>query len=185
MSTDRAEELFSQWLKEIGVNAEAHPELDSTPRRFTALARRWLIRDSADRPTIEPIPAPPNSGRIVIRDIAFHSWCVHHLVPFFGRVHVVYDPAECIVGFGSVPRLVGWLARGPRLQEDLVNDVRSALQTALSPAGLVVACEARQMCMELTGATDTARTLVVSGTGTLEGNAGYQAVERFLEKGSG
>lgn len=152
-------------LEALGATADADPELADTPRRFAALLRD-RFRPTAPAATLEPLDAGPNPGPVALRDLPFHALCVHHVVPFFGHVHLWYQPDRRIVGFGAVGRLLDSLCRRPQLQERLVDQLADHFASEIAPRQLVVASEARQMCMELTGACKTGTTIAVASRGT-------------------
>jgi GTP cyclohydrolase I len=162
--SDPAAKAFADFLAELGVNTGSDPEMAETPRRYAALLRDWFVQPP--RPEVHAIPLPAGGGDpVIIKDLPFHSLCVHHVVPFFGHVHVAYLPADHIVGFGSVGRLLDWCSRKPQLQERLVVELADALEEVLRPRALVVTCKARQMCMEMTGATSHGNTIAMSARG--------------------
>ncbi|MFH1006109.1 MAG: GTP cyclohydrolase I FolE, partial [Candidatus Latescibacterota bacterium] len=89
---------------------------------------------------------------ILVRDISFHSICEHHLLPFFGKVHIAYVPAkDRITGFSSLARVVNLFSHRPQLQERLTTDIADALVEALRPRGVLVVIEAEQLCMAMRG----------------------------------
>lgn len=90
---------------------------------------------------------------VMVRDIAFASFCEHHLVPFTGRAHVAYIPGEDgrITGLSKIARLVDGYARRPQVQERLTTQIADALQTVLKPDGVFVVIEAEHMCMSVRG----------------------------------
>jgi GTP cyclohydrolase IA len=162
--SDPAANAFAAFLAELGVDASTDPELAETPRRYASLLRDWFVQPP--RPYVTPIPLPAGGGDpVIIKDLPFHSLCVHHVVPFFGHVHVAYIPAAHIVGFGAVGRLLDWCSRKPQLQERLVVDLADALEDVLKPRALLVTCKARQMCMEMTGAAPHGNTIAVAARG--------------------
>jgi GTP cyclohydrolase IA len=88
---------------------------------------------------------------VLVKDIDFYSLCEHHLLPFFGRVHVAYIPDGRIVGLSKLPRMVGMFARRLQFQERLTTDIASALETVLRPKGVAVVGEAIHLCMMMRG----------------------------------
>ncbi|MFQ5669962.1 MAG: GTP cyclohydrolase I FolE [Acidobacteriota bacterium] len=92
-----------------------------------------------------------DDGLILIRDVEFYSLCEHHLLPFFGRVHVAYLPVGRIIGFSRIPRLVEHFARRLQVQERLTSQVATALEQAVSPAGAACMVEAFHLCMAMRG----------------------------------
>jgi GTP cyclohydrolase I len=129
------------------------PGLAETPARF-AKAMRFLTggyeAEPADVVGHGVFPAE-GDGVVVVRDVEFHSLCEHHLLPFFGRVHVAYQPASRIIGLSKIPRLVDLYARRLQVQERITEQVADALMRLLEPKGVLVVAEARHLCMAMRG----------------------------------
>ncbi len=92
-----------------------------------------------------------SSEMVVVRDIEFYSMCEHHMLPFFGRVHVAYIPNGKVVGLSKIPRVVDIFARRLQIQEQLTEQIADALMNAINPKGIGVVASARHMCMEMRG----------------------------------
>ena len=88
---------------------------------------------------------------VVVRDIPFHSLCEHHVLPFFGRVHIAYLPAGKVVGLSKLARLVDVFARRLQMQERFTRQVAETIDELVRPRGVGVAVEARHMCVEMRG----------------------------------
>jgi GTP cyclohydrolase I len=88
---------------------------------------------------------------VIVRDIEFFSMCEHHLLPFFGKVHVGYLPDKHVIGLSKIPRIVDMFARRLQLQERLTQQVAETLRDVLQPRGVAVICEARHFCMMMRG----------------------------------
>ena len=88
---------------------------------------------------------------MIVRDLEFHSLCIHHFVPFFGRVHIAYLPGEHIVGISGPARLVDFYSHRPQLQERLTRQIADHLERLVHPRGVAVMIEARHLCMEMRG----------------------------------
>jgi GTP cyclohydrolase I len=88
---------------------------------------------------------------VIVRDIEFFSMCEHHMLPFFGRVHVAYLPDTKVLGLSKIPRLVDAFARRLQIQERLTQQIAETLQELLNPRGVGVICEARHFCMMMRG----------------------------------
>jgi GTP cyclohydrolase IA len=90
-------------------------------------------------------------GMVIVKDIEMFSLCEHHLLPFFGRVHVAYIPQGKVIGLSKVPRLVDVFARRLQVQERLTTQIADAIESAIKPRGVGVVVEARHLCMMMRG----------------------------------
>ena len=88
---------------------------------------------------------------VVVKDIEFFSMCEHHMLPFFGKMHVAYLPKTKVIGLSKIPRLVDAFARRLQIQERLTQEVAQTLYEILDPVGVGVICEARHFCMMMRG----------------------------------
>ncbi|QCD53380.1 GTP cyclohydrolase I FolE [Campylobacter sp. RM16192] len=92
-----------------------------------------------------------NNEMVMMRDIEFYSLCEHHLLPIIGRVHVAYIPNGRVVGLSKIPRMVNIFARRLQIQEQMTEQIASAIQDVIKPKGVGVVIEARHMCVEMRG----------------------------------
>ena len=123
--------------------------LRETPRRVAAAYAQLLTPEPFSLTTF-----PNDAGYdelVVVRDIPFHSLCMHHLLPFGGVAHVAYLPGERIVGLSKLARVVELFARDLQLQERLTMQVARFLEEHLEPKGVGVVIEAEHLCMSLRG----------------------------------
>ena len=88
---------------------------------------------------------------VIVKDIEMFSLCEHHLLPFFGKVHVAYIPAGKVVGLSKIPRLVDTFARRLQVQERLTVQIAETIQKAIRPLGVGVVVEARHLCVMMRG----------------------------------
>lgn len=92
-----------------------------------------------------------NSEMVLEKDIAFHSVCEHHMLPFFGKVHIAYIPNGKVVGLSKLARTVEVFARRLQLQEQLTEQIADALMEHMKPQGVLVMVKAEHMCMTMRG----------------------------------
>jgi GTP cyclohydrolase I len=145
-------------------------DLRETPRRVAAAYAELLTHEPVSLTTF-----PNDAGYdelVVVREIPFHSLCMHHLLPFHGVVHVAYLPGERIVGLSKLARVVELYARELQLQERLTMQVAQCLQRHLRPKGVGVVIEAEHLCMSLRGVQKAgARTTTSALLGLLRDDA--------------
>ncbi len=99
---------------------------------------------------------------VIVKDIEMYSLCEHHLLPFFGRVHIAYIPKGKVVGLSKLPRLVDLFARRLQVQERMTRQIADALQATVQPLGVGVVVEAQHLCMMMRGVEKQASRTVTS-----------------------
>ena len=150
--TSNYEWLVRQQLGLLGENPNREGLL-KTPERV-AKSMQWLTRgyglEVADI-VGDAIFEETHENMVLVRDIEFYSLCEHHMLPFFGQVHVAYIPDGRIVGLSKLPRLVDMYARRLQVQERLTEEIASAIEESLHPRGVGVVIEASHLCMMMRG----------------------------------
>lgn len=106
---------------------------------------------------------------VVVKDIDFYSLCEHHILPFFGKVHVAYIPNGRITGLSKIARVVDVYARRLQVQERLTTQIKECIQKTLNPLGVMVVVEAEHLCMQMRGVQKQhAMTVTSDFTGAFE-----------------
>jgi GTP cyclohydrolase I len=145
-------ELVYQQLLQLGEDPD-RAGLLRTPERVER-SMRWLTRGyelSVHDVVGSAIFDEDHHNMVIVKDIEMYSLCEHHLLPFFGKVHVAYIPDGKIVGLSKLPRVVEVFARRLQVQERMTEQIASALMEVLQPQGVGVVIEAAHLCMMMRG----------------------------------
>jgi len=146
------ERLIYELLTQLGEDP-TREGLKETPKRMARLYREltqgyhtdpWQIIGGA-------IFEVDYDSMVILKDIEFYSLCEHHLVPFFGHVHVGYIPKGKVIGASKIPRVVDLFARRLQLQERMTEEIAQFLEEAIQPLGLGVVVEGFHLCMAMRG----------------------------------
>lgn len=139
-------------VRELGEDLE-RDGLARTPERIEKALRYLTSGYSADLQEIVngALFDVKYDEVVIVRDIEFFSMCEHHMLPFFGKVHVAYLPNKKVIGLSKLPRIVDVFARRLQIQERLTQQVAETLQNLIDPRGVAVVCEARHFCMMMRG----------------------------------
>ena len=152
MENDPVAGLISALLKEL-AEAPGRDGLLKTPERVARAMRFFTEGYSQD--TVKEINGAlfdvEYDEMVLVREIDFYSLCEHHMVPFFGRVHVAYIPEKKVIGLSKIPRLVEIFARRLQVQERLTMQIAQTLDEVLKPKGVAVVVEAKHLCMMMRG----------------------------------
>ena len=151
MDTKKIEKLVHDLLIELGEDI-GREGLAHTPERV-ARACKDLFSGYTQNPRdfVREFASENYDEMIICKDIDFFSTCEHHLMPFFGKVHIGYIPGSTILGISKLPRIVDMFARRLQNQERLTMQVGNTLNELLKPHGVGVVIEARHLCMMARG----------------------------------
>ena len=149
---DPIEGLVRSMLKELGEDS-GRDGLVRTPARMAAAMRTFTEGYQKDPHVLlnGALFDVDYDEMVLVKDIDFYSLCEHHLLPFFGKVHVAYIPNGKVLGLSKVPRVVQMYARRLQVQERLTMQVAGTLEDVLQPKGVGVVIEASHLCMAMRG----------------------------------
>ncbi|MGH9492229.1 MAG: GTP cyclohydrolase I FolE [Terriglobales bacterium] len=152
MKQAETQELLHELLVRLGEDPE-RDGLVRTPERMER-ALQYLTRGYNEDPEKMLKGAlfdVSYDEMVIVKDIEMFSLCEHHMLPFFGKVHVAYIPNGKVIGLSKIPRLVDIFARRLQVQERLTTQIAEAIQRAIEPQGVGVVIEARHLCMMMRG----------------------------------
>ncbi len=146
------EDLVQEMLVRLGE--DPHREgLQQTPQRVRK-SLQFLTRGYTEDPEAllkGALFTVTYDEMVIVKDIEMFSLCEHHLLPFFGKVHVAYIPNGKVIGLSKVPRLVELFSRRLQIQERLTTQIAETIQKVIEPQGVGVVIEARHLCMMMRG----------------------------------
>ncbi|MDR0832758.1 MAG: GTP cyclohydrolase I FolE [Candidatus Symbiothrix sp.] len=143
---------YSEILKLLGEDP-TREGLQKTPERV-AKSMLFLTKGYEQKPSeilSSAIFMEDYKQMVIVKDIDFYSMCEHHLLPFFGKVHVAYIPNHAITGLSKIPRIVEVFARRLQVQERMTTQIKNCIQQTLNPLGVMVVIEAQHLCMQMRG----------------------------------
>src|ERR1035437_3517692 len=146
------DELVREMLVRLGEDPDREG-LVRTPARVEK-AMQFLVkgyRDDPDALLRKALFTVSYDEMVIVKDIEMFSLCEHHLLPFFGKVHVAYIPNGKVIGLSKIPRLIEVFSRRLQIQERLTTQIAEAIQNTIEPQGVGVVIEARHLCMMMRG----------------------------------
>ncbi|MFI1745907.1 MULTISPECIES: GTP cyclohydrolase I FolE [Thalassobellus] len=162
--TDDVKDRYKNIIEDLGENTEREG-LVKTPER-AAKAMQFLTQGYNQDP-VEILKGAmfkeSYNEMVIVKDIELYSLCEHHILPFFGKVHIAYIPNGYIVGLSKLPRIVDVFARRLQVQERLTEQILDCINDTLKPQGVAVVIEASHMCMMMRGVQKQSSTTTTSG----------------------
>jgi len=147
---------FENLVREILVRLGEDPAREGllrTPERvhhaFEFLTKGY--RQDPDTMLKEALFTVSYDEMVIVKDVEVFSLCEHHMLPFFGKVHVAYIPNGKVIGLSKIPRLIEIFSRRLQIQERLTTQIAETIQKAIQPQGVGVVIEARHLCMMMRG----------------------------------
>ena len=171
INQDKIEEAVRLLLEGIGENVSREGLVDTPGRiaRMYAEIFSGMEEDAADH--LSRVFTVDNNEMVLEKDIVFYSMCEHHMLPFYGRVHVAYVPDGKVVGLSKLARTVEVYARRLQIQEQMTSQIADAIMEYLNPQGVMVVVEAEHLCMTMRGVQKPgSQTVSIATRGVFEGN---------------
>lgn len=152
ISSTALEHLVHQMLVELGEDPRREG-LAKTPHRVSKSMQFLTKGYHEDVTTLlnGAIFQEEYKEMVIVKDIDYFSMCEHHMLPFYGKIHIAYIPNGKIVGLSKIPRLVDMFARRLQVQERMTKQIADTLYDVLNPEGVAVVCEGKHMCMMMRG----------------------------------
>ena len=175
VDTDKIKRAVVMLLEAVGEDPEREG-LVETPERIAKMYEEILggMKEDA-REHLSKVFTVDSDEMVIERDIQFYSMCEHHMLPFFGNVHIAYIPKGKVVGLSKLARTVEVFARRLQLQERMTAQIADAIMEQLEPAGVMIVCEAEHLCMTMRGVKKPGtRTVNVVTRGVFSGNETLQ-----------
>ena len=146
------EELVREMIVRLGEDPKREGLLNTPDRVHRAMAQ--LTRGYQEDPETllrGALFSVTYDEMVIVKDIEMFSLCEHHMLPFFGKVHVAYIPNGKVIGLSKIPRLVEVFSRRLQVQERLTTQIAETIQNTIEPLGVGVVIEARHLCMMMRG----------------------------------
>ena len=160
---NKIESAVNDILLEIGEDPQREGLL-RTPHRVAKAYKELTSGYHMDVNTIlnDALFTVEYSEMVVVTNIEFHSLCEHHMLPFYGQVHVAYIPDTKVVGLSKIPRIVDMFAKRLQVQEKMTQQIADTIQNALNPKGVGVVVSGHHMCMSMRGVGKKAARMTTS-----------------------
>lgn len=151
VNKEKVEEAVRMFLEAVGEDPD-RPALQGTPDRIARMSEELFSgTDEAAEEALSVTFDCSNDDIVLEKDIQFYSLCEHHLLPFFGKVHIAYIPDGRVAGLSKLARTVEAYARRAQIQEQMTQQIADAMMKYLAPKGVLVAAEAEHLCMSMRG----------------------------------
>ena len=180
INQDKIEEAVRLLLEGIGedVNREGLADTPERIARMYAEIFSGMEENAAEH--LSRVFTVDNNEMVLEKDIVFYSMCEHHMLPFYGKVHVAYVPDGKVVGLSKLARTVEVYARRLQLQEQMTSQIADAIMEYLAPQGVMVVVEAEHLCMTMRGVKKPgSQTVSIATRGVFEENEMLQ--NRFFQ----
>lgn len=170
MDKEKIKQAVTLFLEGIGEDTKREGLIE-TPERIAQMCEELFAGyESSAAEHLGRTFSSKQTGLVVEKDITFYSVCEHHLLPFYGKVHIGYIPDGRVVGLSKLARTVEVYARRAQIQEQLTDQIADAVMDILEPRAVLVMIEAEHMCMTMRGIKKPgSKTVTISTRGCAEG----------------
>jgi GTP cyclohydrolase I len=159
---EQLEEHIRATLKLIGEDPTREGLLD-TPKRVAKMYEEVFAGVGVNPETALTTTFKEDyDGTVIVKDITYYTFCEHHLIPFFGKVHIGYIPNGRVVGLSKFARLVELVSKRPQVQERMTQEIANAIMNVLQPKGVIVSVEGQHLCMCARGVKKPGTTTVTT-----------------------
>ena len=183
MDMDRIEQGVRLILEGIGEDLTREGLVDTPARVARSMQEIYSGINQSPNDLFEVTFDVDSHEMVVVKDIPFYSMCEHHLLPFYGMVHIGYIPSGNgrVCGLSKLARCVEVFARRPQIQERMTQQIAQAIETGIGAEGVIVVVEAEHMCMSMRGVSKPgSKTRTISALGSLSEKSAQRDALSFL-----
>lgn len=175
VNQDKIKEAVKLLLEGIGEDVNREGLVDTPERIARMYAEIMSGMDEKPKEHLSKVFTVDNNEMVLEKDIVFYSMCEHHMLPFYGKVHVAYIPNGKVVGLSKLARTVEVYAKRLQLQEQMTAQIADAIMECLNPQGVMVVAEAEHMCMTMRGVKKPgSKTVSIATRGVFEEQTALQ-----------
>ena len=178
MDDERVQKLVRELIIELGEDP-TREGLKDTPKRIASMYKE--IFGGYDSDSELSVQFSEDSDVVIARDIQFYSMCEHHMLPFFGKVHIAYSPNGRVFGVSKLVRLVEKYAKRLQIQERLTKNIADELH-AQGVKGVAVVAEAEHLCMKMRGVRNDARMTSSAFRGIYQNNEEKASIVAMIRR---
>lgn len=181
MASTNKEKIIEEYISKLLTSFGEDPSrngLIETPRRVSRMYKELFSGYSKNPNSVfKTFKSNGYKDLVTLTNMEFYSLCEHHMIPFFGKVHIGYLPNGKILGLSKFPRLIEILSHRLQTQENLTNQIANLIEKNLKPVGLIVSIEAEHLCISMRGVRNAS---CITKTTTIRGV--MQSESKFIDQ---
>jgi len=178
MDKERVKKLVRELIIELGEDP-TREGLRETPNRIAEMYKEIFSGYDSDSELL--IQFSEDSDVVIVKDIQFYSMCEHHILPFFGRIHIAYSPNGKVFGISKLVRLVEKYAKRLQIQERLTKNIADELHSQ-DVKGVVVMAEAEHLCMKMRGVKNDSKVTTIAYRGIYQNREEKENIVSMIHK---